>query len=42
MKSDNFTFMYGQEVDALVDWKISGEEANKVAKEVQEVDVEDE
>ena len=39
--SDNFTFMYGQEVDALADHKISAEETNKAVREAQEVDVED-
>ena len=42
MNSDNFTLMYGQEVDALADHKISAEEANKAVREAQEVDVEEE
>ena len=41
MNSDNFTLMYGQEVDALADHKISAEEANKAVREAQEVDVEE-
>ena len=40
--SDTFTLMYGQEVDALADHKISAEEANKAVREAQEVDVEEE
>ena len=42
MNSDNFTLMYGQEVDALADCKISAEEADKAAREAQEIDVEEE
>ena len=42
MNSDNFTLMYGKEVDALADQKISAEEANKAVREDQEVDVEEE
>ena len=42
MHSDNFTLMYGQEVDALADQKISAEEANKAAREAQEVEIEEE
>ena len=42
MNSDNFTFMYGQKVDALADQKISAEEANKAAREAQEDEVEEE
>ena len=42
MYSDNFTLMYGQEVDALADQKISAEEANKAVRKAQEVDVEEE
>ena len=42
MTSDNFTLMYGQEVDALADWKISAEDANKAVREAQEVEVEEE
>ena len=40
MYSDNFTLMYGQEVDALADQKISAEEANKlhIKKEYSYVD----
>ena len=34
--------MYGQEVDALADHKISPEEANRAVREAQEVDVEEE
>ena len=32
MNSDSFTLMYGQEVDALADKKISAEEANKAGR----------
>ena len=42
MYSDNFTLMYGQEVDALADQKISAEEANKAVREAQEVEIEEE
>ena len=42
MNDDNFTLMYGQEVDVLADCKISAEEANKAAREAREVDVEEE
>ena len=41
MNSDNFTSMYGQEVDALTYQKLSAEEAIKAAREAQEVDVEE-
>ena len=39
MYSDNFALMYGQEVDALADQKISAEEANKAAREAQEAEI---
>ena len=42
INSDSFTLMYGQEVDALADKKISAEEANKAGRGAQEIDVEDE
>ena len=42
MNSDNVTLMYGQEVDAMADHKISAEEANKAVREGQKVDVEEE
>ena len=42
MYSDNFTLMYGQEVDALADQKISAEEASKAVREAQEVEIEEE
>ena len=35
MNRDNFTLMYGQEMDALADHKISAEEVNKAAREAQ-------
>ena len=41
INSDNFTLMYGQEVDALADCKISAEEANRAAREAQEGYVEE-
>ena len=41
MNSDNFTFMYGQEVDALVK-QISDEEENRAVGEAHEVEVEKE
>ena len=42
MTSDIFTLMYGQEVDALADQKISAEEANKAAGAAQVVEIEEE
>ena len=42
MNSDNFTLVCGQEGDALADHKINAEQANKAAREAQEVDVEEE
>ena len=35
MNRDNYTLMYGQEMDALADHKISAEEVNKAAREAQ-------
>ena len=34
-KNDNFTLMYGQEMDAVVDQKISAEEAERAVRQAQ-------
>ena len=41
-KNDNFTLTYGQEMDAVVDQKISAEEAERAVKQAQEVEIEEE
>ena len=37
--NDNFTLMYGQEMDAVVDQKLSAEEAERAVRQAQEVEI---
>ena len=41
-ENDNFTLMYGQEMDAVVNRKISAEEAERAVRQAQEVEIEEE
>ena len=38
-KNDNFTLMYGQEMDAVVDQKLSAEEAERAVRQTQIVEI---
>ena len=41
-ENDNFTLMYGQELNALIDCKISMEEAERAVRQAQRVEIEEE
>ena len=41
-ENDNFTLMYGQEMDAVVDRKISAEEAERAVRQAQEDEIDEE
>ena len=41
-KNDNFTSMYGQEMDAVVDQHLSAEEAERAVRQAQEVEIAEE
>ena len=40
--NDNFTLMYGQEMNALIDHKISMEEAERAVRQAQQVEIQEE
>ena len=41
-ENDNFTLMYGQEMNALIDHKISMEEAERAVRQAQRVEIQEE
>ena len=41
-ENDNFTLMYGQEMNAMINQKISTEEAEGVVRQAQQVEIEEE
>ena len=41
-KNDNFTLMYGQEMNTLIDCKISAEEAERAVRQAQRVEIQEE
>ena len=41
-ENDNFTLMYGQEMDALIDCKISMEEAERALRQAQRLEIQEE
>ena len=41
-KNDNFTLLYGQEMDVVINQKISAEEAERAVRQAQEVEIEEE
>ena len=41
-ENDNFTLIYGQEMDAVVDRKLSAEEAERAVRQAQEVEIAEE
>ena len=41
-KNDNFTLMYGQEMNTLIDCKISAEEAERAVRQGQRVEIQEE
>ena len=41
-KNDNFTLMYGQEMNAMINRKISTEEAVRAVRQAQQVEIEEE
>ena len=41
-ENDNFTLRYGQEMNAMIDQKISAEEAERAVRQAQQVEIEEE
>ena len=41
-ENDNFTLMYGQELNAMINRKISTEEAETTVRQAQQVEIEEE